>query len=57
LVQASAAGQLIGAPLVAFVVARSDSWLAAAPLIWGAAGLIFLAALALRKLSMNMPDA
>ena len=57
LVQASAAGQLIGAPLVALVVARSDSWLAATPLIWGAAGLIFLAALALRKLSMNMPEA
>ncbi|MDA8967050.1 hypothetical protein N9H43_05980 [Planktomarina temperata] len=56
LVQASAIGQLIGAPLVGFVVARSESWLAAAPLIWGAAGLIFLAAMALRILSKDMPD-
>ena len=31
LVQASATGQLIGVPLVAFVVARSNSWLAATP--------------------------
>jgi len=56
LVQASATGQLIGVPLVAFVVARSNSWLAATPLIWGAAGLIFLAAMALRILAIKMPE-
>ena len=51
LVQASALGQLLGTPLVAFAVSRSEAWSAATPLIWTAAGLILGATLVMRALS------